>query len=145
RIGAADELLELVLADAVDQETEDREVLPGGDRAAEGLDVALLIRPTQNEGGIDAQVAGHLGEFSEVVDFFSRGAGDDQLIDPGRRAGQHAVDVKMRSTDLAVRLDRHHALEQIDKLRVRFGDVLQLELVGKHGGLLPHNYSRRSD
>src|SRR5205085_10784149 len=76
RVGAAGEFLRLVPADAVDEKAEDGKVFPGGDQAAERLQIALLARPTQDVGRVDAEVAGEARELAEVIDFFGRGARD---------------------------------------------------------------------
>ena len=106
RIRASSELFELVLADAVDQEAENGEVLPGGDQAAKGLQVALLVRPTEDVRGIHADVTCQAGELAEVVDLLCSRTCDHQLVDLRGRRGQHRVDVQVGTADLAVRLDR---------------------------------------
>src|SRR5438445_1577796 len=92
RIRAAADVLELILAYAIDQKAKDREVLPGGDQTAERLQVALLVGATQDVRGVDADVASETGELAEVVDFLGGRASDNQLIDLARRSRKHRVD-----------------------------------------------------
>jgi len=47
RVTAAHELVELIAANAVDEEAEDREVFPGRDVGAKRFDVALLVGPAK--------------------------------------------------------------------------------------------------
>src|SRR5215469_6732590 len=123
RVAAADEFLQLILADAIDQEAEDREVFPGGDQPAKRLQVTLLIGSTQDVGGVHADVASQARELAEMVDLLGGGAGYDQLVDLGRRGREHCVDVEMRTTDLAVSLDRQNPPQQVDVLGMLFSQL----------------------
>jgi hypothetical protein len=100
--------------------------------AAKSLDVALLIGTAKRIGNIDPDVAGQTGHFSEMVHLFGRRAGNDQLIQLGRRVGQNVLDIKVRAADLAVGLNRDDSAQKILVFQVLFLEILKLYFVGKH-------------
>src|SRR5262249_37721850 len=132
-IARAEKFLQLIASDSVDQKAENREVLPRLDDAAECVEIPLLIGLAQHGRYVDAHIAGYARDLAEVVDLLGRRPGDDQLVGLARRVGQNVFYIKMWAADLAVRLDRQHATEQLAVLRVHFFQVFQAYFVPKHG------------
>ncbi len=91
QISAVEKLLELEAADAVDEKSEHGIIFPGFDLAAKRFNVSFLIGPAERVGNIDADITSQTGHFSEMVHLFGRRAGDDELIQLGRRIRQNIL------------------------------------------------------
>ncbi len=67
-----------------------------------------------------------------MVHLFGRRAGDDKLIQLGRRVGQDILNIEVRAADLTVRLNRQYSPQKILILRILFFEILKFYFVGKH-------------
>src|SRR5215475_2235807 len=108
-ISCTDKLLELEATYAVDEESEHGKIFPGFDLATKGFNVSFLIGPAERIRNIDTNITSQARHFSEMVHFFGCRAGNDQLIQFGRRIRQDILDIEVRAADLTIGLDRQYS------------------------------------
>src|SRR4030095_12126503 len=87
-IGAADELLELILAHAVDQEAERGDVGPGRHRLSKGFEVAPRSLDVHQLRGVVTELVQQPVDLAEVVDLLAGDLGQHPLIVGRRRRPQ---------------------------------------------------------
>jgi hypothetical protein len=131
QIGAAEELLELILAHAIDEEPECRDVGPRRHRLPERLEVAPGLFDVHQLGGVVAELVQQPVDLAEVVDLLAGHLGQHPLIVGRRRRQEPLVHVEVRPADLAVGLDAQHALEQSLVLGRHLGRLVRLDLVAE--------------
>src|SRR4029453_13324874 len=128
-ITAIVKFFQLISSDPINQKTKNGVVFPGRYEAAKRVHETLLVRLAQDERDIDADVARHPRYLTEMVDFFGRCPSDNQLIELCWRGGQHLLHIKMWPTDLAVRLNRQHAPEEIFIFGIHLIKIFDLNFI----------------
>src|SRR5439155_109655 len=128
-IRRADHLVQLVLADLVDEHPERGEVRPRRHVLLERLDLALAARPREDVGPVGPDEAEEPQHLAAVVDLLGGDARDPPLIVDRRRAERPVIDVDVGTADLAVRLDREEPREEVLILLRHLRKVLGLDLV----------------
>src|SRR5207253_7005146 len=135
QVGAADELFELVLAHAIDEEAERGDVRPRRHGLPKRLEVAARLLDVHELGGVLAELVEEPVDLAEVVDLLAGHLGQHPLIVRRRRPQEPLAHVEMRTPDLAIGLDAQHTLEQHLVLRGHLRGFVRLDLVAERSVL----------
>ena len=131
QVGRADHLVQLVLADLVDEEAERGEVGPGRHVLLECVHLALAARALEDVRAVHVDEPEEPQHLAAVIDLLRRDARDAPLVVDGGRAERPVVDVDVRPADLAVRLDGEQADEEIAVLVRHLREVVRLDAIAE--------------
>src|SRR5262249_10543218 len=110
-ISAGEEFLQLIATYPVDQKSEDRKSLPGIDDPSKGIQVALLIGPTEDERYVHSDVAGDTGDLAKMIHLLGSGARYDQLFKLARSGRQYVFYIQMGTANFTIGLNGRYSTQ----------------------------------